>query len=153
MGHWFKVPGAAWIWIALYVVMGLKILGVPLWPQSWETRYGAWLMRRLSPMMSNAESQSRSILFLPLGFAAGFLPCVTTQAGLAWAAAASNPRIGGAGMLLLGVVTLPLFLAWPRKWFPVKGSRYHILLGIGLLVLAAWRAHGVIFANHPVTCH
>lgn len=155
LGWAFNARGIGWVWIALYVLMGLKFLGVPLWPSSWESRYGNWILMRIRPLTAPGNSSRPAFLFLPLGLAAGFLPCVTTQAGLAWAAGTSSISTGAGGMLLLGAGTLPVFLAWPRKWFPGKGKLYHVILGVGMLALAAWRAYGLLFAQHslgPVSC-
>jgi sulfite exporter TauE/SafE len=146
-----RVPGSGWLWVALYVILGLKLLGVPLWPSSWGSRYGAWVLARLRPLTSQAATGS-PLLLLGLGLAAGFLPCATTQAGLAWAVGTSSPATGSAGMLLLGAGTMPLFLAWPRKWFPRRGGWYHLVLGAGLLMLAAWKTWALALAPVP-SCH
>ena len=151
IGHAFRFRGAGWIWISLYVLMALKLLGVPLWPASWEARYSSWIFNRLRPLTAGVDSKNRALFFLPLGIMAGFLPCVTTQAGLVWSAGTANASMGSLGMLVLGAGTLPLFLAWPRKWFPARRGAYHLVLGVGLLVLAAWRTHGLFFAN-PYVC-
>jgi sulfite exporter TauE/SafE len=146
------LSGIAWAWIALYVLMGLKFIGVPLWPADWGDRYGGWILAKIRPLTREASGGKRPLYLIPLGLAAGFLPCATTQAGLAWAIGTSNPVTGGTGMLLLGAGTLPLFLAWPRKWFPKGRGWYHIALGIGMLALAAWKAHALYFTPVP-TCH
>ncbi len=140
----------AWVWIALYVLLGLKLLGVPLWPSAWGNRYGAWMLGKLRPLTGRSGAGSPGVL-LVLGLAAGFLPCATTQAGLAWAVGTANPVIGGTGMLLLGAGTLPLFLAVPKKWFP-RGKWFHLALGAGLLVLAAWKVHALAFTPAH-SCH
>ncbi len=145
--------GAGWIWVGLYLLIGLKFLGVPLWPASWGERYGRWLTHRLAPL-TGASGPGLGRLLL-LGLIAGFLPCVTTQAGFAWAAGTESVWQGGAGMLLLGAGTLPLFLAFPRKWFP-KGKTFHILLGVGMLLLAAWRTYAMLTGGghvHDGGCH
>ena len=152
IGQSFHVRGAGWIWIALYVLMALKLLGVPLWPGSWEAKYSGWILNKIRPLTSGADSRNSATRFLPLGLAAGFLPCATTQAGFVWSAGTANAWTGALGMLLLGAGTLPLFLAFPRKWFPAKRGAYHVALGVGLLVLASWRVHGLLFAN-PYVCH
>jgi sulfite exporter TauE/SafE len=146
------LPGMTWIWVALYVLLGLKLVGVPLWPAAWGVRYGGWLMKGLRPLTARLAGGGRPWLLLPLGLAAGFLPCATTQAGLAWAVGSGDPVTGGTGMLLLGAGTLPLFLAVPTKWMPRRGGWFHIALGVGLLGLAAWKTYNLVFAPAPA-CH
>jgi sulfite exporter TauE/SafE len=135
----FRFGGAGWVWVALYAILGLRLLGAPLWPAAWGARYGGWVSLKLRPLMARAGSGNPLVLFA-FGLAAGFLPCATTGAGLAWAAGTGNPGTGGAGMMLLGAGTLPLFLAWPHKWFP-RGKWYHAVLGAGLFVLAGWKVY------------
>jgi sulfite exporter TauE/SafE len=142
--------GLAWVWIGLYLVLGLKLVGIPMWPAAWGVRYGAWMLAKLRPLTSRAAAGNPGVLFV-LGLAAGFLPCATTQAGLAWAVGTANPVIGGTGMLLLGAGTLPLFLAVPRKWIP-RGPWFHTALGIGLVILAGWKVHALAFSPVP-SCH
>jgi uncharacterized protein len=149
------LSGIAWVWIALYVLMGLKFMGAPIWPAAWGARYGGWVLSRLRPITGQAANGTRPLLLIPLGLAAGFLPCATTQAGLVWAVGTGSPVTGGTGMLMLGAGTLPLFLAWPRKWIPRAFSErgwYHIALGAGLLILAAWKTYALAFAPTP-SCH
>jgi sulfite exporter TauE/SafE len=143
-------PGMRWVWVALYLVLGLRLIGVPLWPAQWGVRYGGWLMHRLRPLTQRAASGDKNILFV-LGFAAGLLPCATTQAGLAWAVASGHPVTGAAGMALLGAGTLPLFLAVPRKWIPT-GTWYHDLLGVLMILLAGWKVYTMAFTSSP-SCH
>lgn len=149
----------AWAWAALYLIMGLKLAGVPLWPAAWGARYGGWLLARLRPLGrggSGGRSPGRLAL---LGLAAGFLPCATTQAGLAWAVGTADPVVGGTGMLLLGAGTLPLFLAWPQQWIarhlPAalrRGNWFHLALGLGLILLAGWKLYALAFSPTP-SCH
>ena len=143
----------AWVWVALYVALGLRLLGVPLWPSAWGIRYGGWMAARMRPL--TARAADRPVWLVPLGLAAGFLPCATTQAGLVWAVGTGAPATGAAGMLLLGAGTLPLFLAWPRKWFPRKGGRFHTVLGVLLLVMAAVKIHALVTATAGAApaCH
>ncbi len=145
-----RFEGAGWVWAALYAILGLRLVGMPLWPAAWGVRYGGWMSRKLRPLMTRAASGNPAVLFA-FGLAAGFLPCATTAAGIAWAAGTADPLTGGAGMAILGAGTLPLFLAWPRKWFP-RGKWYHAALGVGLLALAAWKAYGLAFAAEAA-CH
>jgi sulfite exporter TauE/SafE len=150
-----RIPGAGWLWVALYLIFGLRLAGLPLWPKAWGVRYGGWMSMKLRPLMSRASSGNPSVLF-PFGLAAGLLPCATTGAGMAWAAGTANPVMGGAGMMLLGTGTLPLFLAWPRKWFP-RGAWYHVALGVGLIVLAAVKINALAFTpvlpGQVPSCH
>jgi sulfite exporter TauE/SafE len=143
-------PGMRWVWIVLFLLLGLRLLGVPLWPAAWGIRYGGWLMRRIRPLTARAAGGNKGVLYF-LGLAAGLLPCATTQAGLAWAASVGSPATGAVGMALLGAGTLPVFLAVPRKWFP-SGPWYHNLLGVSLIVLAAWKAYAATFAAAH-SCH
>jgi sulfite exporter TauE/SafE len=151
--------GIAWVWVAVYVLMGLKLMGVPLWPAAWGARYGNWVLSKLRPLGRNETGKRRPFRLVLLGLAAGFLPCATTQAGLAWAVGTADPLTGGAGMLMLGAGTLPLFLAWPQQWIARhmpgalrRGNWLHIGLGLGLLVLAGWKVYGLAFAPAP-SCH
>ncbi len=147
-----RFEGAGWAWAALYAVLGLRLVGVPLWPSSWGVRYGSWMTLKLRPLMARAGEGNPALLFA-FGLAAGFLPCATTGAGLAWAAGTADPLTGGTGMLVLGAATLPLFLVWPRKWFP-RGKWYHAALGVGLLLLAAWKAYGLVTVTATeAACH
>ncbi len=152
LGQAFRVPHAGWIWIALYVLMALKLLGVSLWPTSWETRYGSWILKWIRPLSNSIDSKNPALRFFPVGLIAGLLPCATTQAGLVWSAGTASIGSGSLGMLFLGAGTLPLFMAWPRKWFPSKRGAYHIALGVGLLLLATWKVHGLLFAQ-VYSCH
>lgn len=153
------VPGMAWAWVAVYILMGLKLVGVPLWPAAWGACYGNWVLAKLRPLGRNDAGGRRPFRLVVLGLAAGFLPCATTQAGLAWAVGTAHPVTGGVGMLVLGAGTLPLFLAWPGAWIARRlpaltrrGNWFHVGLGIGLLVLAGWKVYALAFAAAP-SCH
>jgi len=148
--HVVRFPGMRWVWAVVYLVLGLRLLGAPLWPAQWGIRYGAWVQRRLRPLMRRAAMGETWVLFW-MGLAAGLLPCATTQAGLAWAAGTAHASLGALGMVLLGVGTLPLFVAVPRRWFP-RGGWYHAALGVALIVLASWRVYTLIqMPSH--SCH
>lgn len=149
----------AWAWAALYLLMGLKLVGVPLWPAAWGARYGGWLLARLRPLGQSRNGERNPARLALLGLAAGFLPCATTQAGLAWAVGTADPAVGGAGMLILGAGTLPLFLVWPQQWIarhlPAamrRGNWFHMALGLGLILLAGWKLYALAFSPAP-TCH
>jgi len=149
----------AWAWVALYLLMGLKLVGVPLWPAAWGVRYGSWVLARLRPLGRNETGRRDPLRLAALGFAAGFLPCATTQAGFAWAVGTADPATGGLGMLMLGAGTLPLFLAWPQQWLarnlPAalrRGNWFHVALGLGLIALAGWKVYALGFSPTP-SCH
>ncbi len=138
-----------WLWVALYVLMALKLLGIPLWPAALSLRYGRWVQERLRPLQR--QNGRGAALFFPLGLTAGFLPCATTQTGLAWSAGSGNVVFGGVGMLLLGAATLPLFAA-PRRLWISKGGHFHQALALALLAFAAWKIYGLVFAlPHGIT--
>jgi len=149
----------AWAWVALYILMGLKLVGVPLWPAAWGSRYGSWILTKLRPLGRNESGDRRPFRLALLGLAAGFLPCATTQAGFVWAIGTSDPATGGIGMLMLGAGTLPLFLAWPQQWIARnmpsamrRGNWFHTALGLGLIALAGWKVYALGFAPVP-SCH
>lgn len=149
----------AWAWVALYLLMGLKLVGVPLWPNAWGVRYGSWLLARLRPLGRNETGSRNPLRLVALGLVAGFLPCATTQAGFAWAIGTADPVTGGVGMLMLGAGTLPLFLAWPQQWIVRnlpgalrRGNWFHIALGLGLIALAGWKVYALGFSPTP-SCH
>jgi sulfite exporter TauE/SafE len=149
----------AWLWVVVFLLMGLKLVGIPLWPAAWGTRYGNWVLAKLRPLGRNSSGERSLLRLAALGLAAGFLPCATTQAGFVWAIGTADPLTGGVGMLMLGAGTLPLFLAWPQQWIarrlPASLRRsnwFHIALGLGLIMLAGWKVYALGFAPTP-SCH
>jgi uncharacterized protein len=146
--HWFGVlPWAVWI------EKGLK-------PLATLARKGMRLDHVTPTQTSDSVSDmGRTFGFLGAGLAGGLLPCPTTQAGLLLAIGLGHASAGALAMALLGLGTLPVFVALRPAWAkrlsqgPRRFARaYGITLGLVFFALAIAKVHGAWFAAAP-RCH
>jgi sulfite exporter TauE/SafE len=145
---------AAGIALALaYAFFGLGLLGWMPKGLSAETLLGRLFPSGMFRSLSGRPG-GRSALFLA-GMAASLLPCPSTHAVLLWGLGLGNPAAAGAGMLLLGVATLPVFgvLARGSLSVPIR-ARFWYRGGLGavFLGLSAWRVYALA-AVGTAACH
>lgn len=146
--------GAAIALAVLYAAFGLGLLGWMPKGLDAERLLGRIFPARLFRALSSGAGSRRPVLF-GAGMAASLLPCPSTHAVLLWGLGLGSPLRAGAGMLALGIATLPVFAvlargsqgipARARKWF--RGS-----LGAAFLGLSAWRIYAWA-ALGAAACH
>lgn len=136
-----------------YALFGLGMLGwMPkgLDPEKLLGRvFPARLFRGLS-----GRAGGRPVLFAA-GLAASLLPCPSTQAVLLWGLGLGRPLAAGAGMIALGLATLPVFgvLARGSLSIPARARAwYRGGLGAVFLGLSAWRVYALA-ALGTAACH
>jgi len=136
-----------------YALFGLGLLGWAPKGLNAEKLLGRLFPARLFRGLS-ARSGGRGGLFLA-GLAACMLPCPSTHAVMLWGLGTGRPLAAGAGMLALGISTLPVFgvLARGSLSVPMRARGwYHGGLGAVFLGLSAWRVYALA-ALGTAACH
>jgi uncharacterized protein len=145
---------AAGIALAIaYALFGLGLLG---WvPKGLDAEK---LLGRLFPARAfralSSRAAGRPALFAA-GLAASLLPCPSTHAVLLWGLGLGRPLAAGAGMLALGISTLPVFAVMARGSLSIPArarSWYRGGLGALFLGLSAWRVYALA-AIGTAACH
>jgi sulfite exporter TauE/SafE len=146
--------GAAFSLAALYALFGLGLLGWMPKGLDAERLLGRIFPARLFRALSSGAGSRRPVLF-GAGLAASLLPCPSTHAVLLWGLGTGSPLGAGAGMLTLGIATLPMFavLARGSRRIPARAkSWYRGGLGAAFLGLSAWRIYAWA-ALGAAACH
>lgn len=145
---------AAGIALALaYACFGLGLLGWMPKGLDAEKLLGRLFPARIFRGLS-AKSGGRPALFAA-GLAACLLPCPSTHAVLLWGLGLGRPWAAGAGMIALGISTLPVFAALARGSLSVPMRAriwYRGGLGAVFLGLSAWRVYALA-ALGTAACH
>lgn len=136
-----------------YALFGLGLLGWAPKGINAEKLLGRLFPSRLFRGLS-ARAGGKPALF-SAGLAACLLPCPSTHAVLLWGLGLGRPLAAGAGMIALGVSTLPVFgvLARGSLFTPLRTRAwYRGGLGAVFLVLSAWRVYALA-AFGTAACH
>ena len=136
-----------------YALFGLGLLGWAPKGMDAEKLLGHLFPARLFRGLSS-RSNGRPALFAA-GMAASLLPCPSTHAVLLWGLGLGRPLAAGAGMIALGISTLPVFAALARGSLSVPmraRAWYRGGLGAVFLGLSAWRVYAVA-ALGTAACH
>lgn len=151
--HWFGVlPWAAWMERVFKPLATLARKGMRL-----EALRGG--QAQDADAGEFAFGLGRLARFFGAGLAGGLLPCPTTQAGLLMAIGVGHASSGALVMLVLGMGTLPVFVALRPTWMRLisQGPRrfaraYGFALGLVFIALAVAKVHGAWFVAAP-RCH
>ena len=145
---------AAGIALALaYALFGLGLLG--WFPKGLDAEK---LLGRVFPSRIFRALSSRAAgnpALFGAGLAASLLPCPSTHAVLLWGLGLGRPLAAGAGMLALGISTLPVFAVMARGSLSIPArarSWYRSGLGAVFLGLSAWRVYALA-AIGTAACH
>ncbi len=136
-----------------YALFGLGLLGWNPKGLNAEKLLGRLFPARMFRGLST-RSGGRGALF-SAGLAACLLPCPSTHAVLLWGLGTGRPLAAGAGMIALGISTLPVFGVLARGSLSVpKRARgwYRGGLGAVFLGLSAWRVYALA-ALGTAACH
>jgi sulfite exporter TauE/SafE len=111
---------------------------LPFWKRSDESN--GWWQRMLKSVIKTPGTKG----VLILGMLNGILPCGLVYESLFIAGASGNPWVGGLGMFLFGIATLPALVVFGvgaqmisfrvRKWFFWAGGIFVIFVGILLII-------------------
>jgi uncharacterized protein len=155
LGPWARVT--ATLLALMYGLMALHWFGVLPVGQWIEKTVGKIMARPAARIMPHFRSGGKagSLALFGAGMAGGLLPCPTTQAMLLFSVGLSHVWSGAIAMAVMGLGTMPLFLALRPKW--AGGPRRHArvfasILGLIFVALAVQKVHGAWFAAAP-TCH
>jgi uncharacterized protein len=145
-----QIPGAVSLVIGFLVIfLGLSYLG---WLPFWKRSIGSngWWSRILKSVMKTPGVK----VVLILGMLNGILPCGLVYESLFIAGATGNPWMGGLGMFLFGLATIPalIFFGVGAQMVSVKvrkgliwvGGIFVVLVGV-LLVLRGMSGLGLAF--------
>ncbi len=147
-----KIPGAVSLFAGLFViVLGLSYMGwLPFWKRSFESN--GWWQRLLKRVVRLPGWKGVVIM----GLMNGILPCGLVYEAMFMAGASGSAWVGGLGMLLFGLGTLPTLLVFGvisqmlsvkvRKWLVWAGGVFVILVGV-LLVLRGFSGLGLGFSQ------
>jgi sulfite exporter TauE/SafE len=94
---------------ALLVLLGLallRIVPIPKWSKSWSVVPGAFLGRRLPPLIRSRQITPK----VALGMVTGLFPCCLSWAMIVTAASTQDPFKGWLAMVLFGLGTVPVLL-------------------------------------------
>ncbi len=159
--------GAGIALILVYAAFGLGLLGwVPAKFTAEKLLAKAFPSRAFGKL--SADGVTRPVLF-SAGLMASLLPCPSTHAVLLWGMGLANPVASGAGMLALGISTLPVFGVLSRGNRALTGGSpgmargslsfpgrvragYRHGLGAVFLGISAWRLFA-LFAVGSAACH
>lgn len=156
-GKPFGIKLAAILLAGVYLAMALHWFGLWRLAGGLEKMWSQWLSGPVLKRMRSAiqtDSIGQPGLF-GMGLAGGLLPCPTTQAMLIIALGLGRPIWSAIAMLVLGVGTLPVFMALTPRAVRAPGrfGRYFThSMGIVFLVLAAHKIHAAWFQAIPA-CH
>ncbi|MDB5104906.1 MAG: hypothetical protein JWP91_2595 [Fibrobacteres bacterium] len=137
-----------------YALFGFGLLGFRPSAFDLEKRLGSLFPSRWLGSLA-ASGAGRKALF-PAGLAASLLPCPSTHAVLLWGMGLDHAWQSAGGMVLLGIATLPVFVALPLGTKAIPGwirIRYRNALGAAFLGLSAWRVFTLITAGAAAACH
>jgi uncharacterized protein len=135
-----KIPGAVSLIIGAFIILlALSNLGwLPFWKRSIENN--GWWQRMLKSVMKTPGAKA----VLILGMLNGILPCGLVYESLLIAGTLGNPWLGGLGMFLFGLATLPVLVLFGfgaqmislpvRKWLFWAGGVFILLVGIILIL-------------------
>lgn len=146
--------GTAIALAAAYAFFGLGLLGWMPNALEPERLLGRLFPTRLFRALSAGAGGRRPAL-MAAGLAASLLPCPSTHAVLLWGLGLGSPAAAGAGMLALGIATLPVFavLARGSRGIPARAKAwYRGGLGAAFLGLSAWRIYAWA-ALGAAACH
>jgi sulfite exporter TauE/SafE len=148
-GRWLRGLTALLIAaVGLQLLTGWRVL-------AFIERAGGWAWRRVQPLAVRFASHPGAWHRLALGLCWGLLPCGLVYTLLLTAAASDSPGGGALVMLAFGVGTLPamlgLTLAAPALSAFLADSWTRRLVGVGLILLAAWSA--ILLAGSPGSHH
>jgi sulfite exporter TauE/SafE len=123
----------------LMILMGLNMLNLHPWLRVFSFR----LPRRVSDKIFRTTEQADSFAPLVFGLFAGILPCGPLQAMVLYAAGSGSPLRGGLTMLVFGLATIPLMLAYGSvastlakrfsKHLNIIGAIIIIILGLAII--------------------
>lgn len=148
-----KIPGVVSLIIGfLVIILGLSYLGwLPFWKRSGESN--GWWQRMLKSVMKTPGAKG----VLILGMLNGILPCGLVYESLFIAGASGNPWVGGLGMFLFGLATLPALVVFGvgaqmisfrvRKWLFWAGGIFVIFVGV-LLIMRGVNGLGLGTSQH-----
>ncbi|MCL6555014.1 MAG: sulfite exporter TauE/SafE family protein [Burkholderiales bacterium] len=125
----------------MLVLLGLYLMGLNRWVTHIE-RAGAWLWRRLQPLLARCLPIRTPAQAFAAGLMWGWLPCGLVYSVLVTALASGSPATGALTMFAFGVGTLPNLLAmgWlaERLAVLVKARGFRVAAGMGVTALGLW---------------
>ncbi len=134
------IPGIVSLLVGLFVIiLGLSYIGLlPFWKRSVESN-GWW--QRLLKRVQRIPVIQRALV---LGLLNGILPCGLVYESLLIAGASGSPWVGGLGMLVFGLATVPALTVLGvlsgvltyrfRKWLVYTGGVFVVIVGIFLVL-------------------
>jgi uncharacterized protein len=143
-----RIPGVVSLIVGMIVIiLGLGYLGwLPYWNRSIQSN--SWWQRTIKAVMQTPGKKGT----LALGMLNGILPCGLVYESLFVAGASGSVLIGGLGMFLFGLATIPALVIFGvaaqmlssrvRKWFVWAGGIFMIIVGV-LLILRGMNGLGI----------
>lgn len=155
LGPWAKVT--ATVLAVMYGLMAMHWFGFLPIGQWIEKSIGKRMARPAARIMPQFRSGGKAsgLTLYGAGLAGGLLPCPTTQAMLLFSVGLSHVWTGAIAMAVMGLGTMPIFLALRPKWAggPKRHARvFASLLGVIFVALAIQKVHGAWFVAVP-RCH